>query len=342
MPSVSPDPAATPPRFDPKLIGIACGLASSVFYTLATIFLRQVAETRDPIWVSCVKAVPVTLVAWTLIWRRYRHGLPALPAPRTIGMLVATGLIVQLAGNVANQWSLGQIGLALVVPLTLGTLITGGVLLARIWLLEPIVPRSAFALLVLIVAIVVLSLGAGEAGIPKASVDGAAPHVVLGVLAACISGVAYAMSHVVIRRTVTGVTPVAASLGIISLTGLVSLSLISAGFVGFDEIRATTRADLLAMLLAGVFNALGFFTLGVCLQRLSVVYVNAFNASQTAMAAVAGVVIFGEALTLPLLGGVALTAIGLLLMRGHERKAAPTSAVEPAPLADPLPEAQRG
>lgn len=313
-------PARAPAHLDPLVIGLACGLASAICYTGANIFLRQVAETRDPIWVSCVKTLPVSLVAWSLIARRRLQGHPVLPSLRVVLALVATGMAVQLVGNVANQWSLGQIGMALTVPLTLGTIITGGVLMGRIFLHEPIRPRSACALAVLILAIVVLSTGAGRAG---ASIEAAShdpPWVVLGVVAACCSGLAYAVSHVVIRGTVQGTTPVAVPLGIIASTGVVTLGILTLLVPGLDEVRQTTQANLISMILAGICNAAAFFALGKSLQYLSLVYVNAFNASQTALSAIAGVVLFGEAASLALVGGVLLTIGGLVLMRGNDRR----------------------
>ena len=69
------------------------------------------------------------------------------------------------------------------------------------------------------------------------------------------------------------------------------------------------------MILAGLANALAFFALAKSLQLIEVVHVNALNASQVAMAAVAGVVLFNESLTTPLVVGVLLTGFGLLLMR---------------------------
>ena len=300
--------------------GLICGLVSAVCYTGANIFLRQVAETRDPIWVSCVKSVPVTIVAWSMIAHRTWRGWRTLPSPHVCLLLVVTGLVVQLAGNVVNQWSLGQIGMALAVPLTLGTIITGGVFMGRVFLGEPITPRAALSLVVLVLAIVVLSLGAGRAGASLAATSVDPPWTLLGVLAACASGLAYAMSHVVIRGTVTGTTPVAASLGIISLTGFLTLGLLTLAIPGWNEIQRTTRPDLVSMVLAGLCNAVAFFSLGKSLQYLSLAYVNAFNASQTALSALAGVALFGEAVSRPLIGGVALTMLGLLLMRGNERQ----------------------
>ena len=78
---------------------------------------------------------------------------------------------------------------------------------------------------------------------------------------------------------------------------------------------ATTESEWWIMLGAGVCNAIAFVALTKSLQLTSVVYVNALNATQATMAAVAGVLIFQEAVSKALVAGVGLTIVGLLLMR---------------------------
>ena len=75
--------------------------------------------------------------------------------------LVIASLICQLFGNVVFQWSLGIVGMALAVPLTLGTMIVAGAIMGRMVLNEPVTMRMAISTVVLIGAISVLSLGAG-------------------------------------------------------------------------------------------------------------------------------------------------------------------------------------
>ncbi|MBX3413142.1 MAG: DMT family transporter [Pirellulales bacterium] len=310
-------PPASTSRHDPFVVAVVCGLLSAIFYTATNVFLRQVAETRDPAWVGCVKSLPVVLVATIVLARRRLRGEHVLPTWRVLGLLVGTGLIVQIVGNVLNQWALGQVGMTVTVPLTLGAIIVSGVVMGRVFLGEPISPRAVVSLAVLVLSILVLSVGTERAEVGTTSL-GATPtqsSVALGVLAACISGLAYATSHVTIRRVSGGNTPMAAALGVIAFTGTVTLGAITLGVVGWEEIRATTRADLFSMVMAGMCNAAAFFSLGKSLQVLSMAYVNAFNASQTAMSAMAGVLVFGEAFTPTLAVGVLLTIAGLLVMR---------------------------
>ena len=57
-----------------------------------------------------------------------------------------------------------------------------------------------------------------------------------------------------------------------------------------------------------------FIALSVALKSLPVIAVNLLNASQVAMAAVAGILLFSEPVTNSLVIGVALTLIGLVAM----------------------------
>jgi drug/metabolite transporter (DMT)-like permease len=72
------------------------------------------------------------------------------------------------------------------------------------------------------------------------------------------------------------------------------------------------------MLLAGLFNTAAFLAFTRSLQIATVVYVNALNATQACLAALAGVLLFGEALSPELALGVVLTIAGILLIRRRQ------------------------
>jgi drug/metabolite transporter (DMT)-like permease len=184
----------------------------------------------------------------------------------------------------------------------------------------------AVATAVLISAIGVLSVGVEHADEPLTQAEANAWRLAAGVAGACLSGFAYAVLSVVIRRCVTTATPMSTTMFVTTLTGAVSLGAVSWVKLGPAELLATPPPDLTMMLLAGFWNAVAFVMLTKALQLTSVVYVNALNASQVAMAGLAGIFVFQERLTLPLILGVLLTATGLVLMRKPRR---PTGAVTP-------------
>ena len=304
----------------PVLLGTVLGIISSLSYTAANVYLRKLAGHEDVVWISCIKAVPVAVVAWLLVGRLVRQGRPVWPNRRQLLWLMVSGVLVQLGGNVAFQWSLGQIGLAMTVPLMFGSLILSGALMGRFVLHEPITSRSAIAMLILIIAISILSLGTPQANRSVAeelrSAPGSAALLAAAVAVACLAGVSYAMVGIVIRRVLLARLPVASTLMVISTTGIVVLGAVSLGRVGLAGLLATGEPQFRDMLVAGVFNMLAFFALGKSLEVIPVVRVNALNASQAAMAGVAGVLIFGETLSPALIFGAALTVVGLIAVQG--------------------------
>jgi drug/metabolite transporter (DMT)-like permease len=264
-----------------------------------------------------MKALPTLLLASGLLGYRWLRGQSSWPGRQVMGLLVVSGLVAQVLGNVLFQYSLGIVGIALSVPLTFGTLIVSGALAGRIWLGEPITPRATAAMAVLILSIVILSTGAKAAEQvveSESAVARSAWHVAWGVAAACMSGFAYGLLGVALRRAVSAKTPTGTTLFVISGTGVVSLGLCSLVRLGWTGLTETPSVDLSYMWWGGVFNAMAFMVLIQALKLAPLVHVNAVNSSQTALAAVAGILIFAEPFTLTLAVGVAFTMAGLLLL----------------------------
>jgi DME family drug/metabolite transporter len=324
-----PEPFRPISLIDPHVFGTICGLFSAVVYTCSNSFLRAV-DTCDPVWVSATKAVPTTLCMGMVMAVMAFRGQKVLPSPRMLAAIAIGGLIGQLGGNISFQWALGQIGVALTVPLSLGGMILGAAVLGRIFLGEPVTPKAALALALLLAAIVVLSLGAQAAG--KSVVQTTVPtwQLAAGVAAACLCGGAYSILNVILRYCVTRGAPLPATLFTVSFVGLISLGFIAWLRIGQAGILATTQKEMGLMLSAGVCNTIAFIALTKSLQLTSVVYVNALNATQATLAALAGVLIFREALSPWLALGVGLTIAGLLVLaRAHRGMRELATDVEP-------------
>jgi drug/metabolite transporter (DMT)-like permease len=312
-------------RGDGGWVATLCGIASALGYMAANVCLRSVTEL-DPFWVSQMKALPTVAVVGPLVALRLVRGQGLVPSTQMLGVIGGIALLGQVGGNVAFQWSLGIVGIALAVPLTLGTMITAGALLGWLILGDRVSKEMTIASGILLIAIIVLSLGAGAA---NASVVGLSASgfgsgswylVVAGVLAACLAGASYSCLSVTLRYCSNRGAPVASLLFLVGLAGFVVLGAIVAMRHGIRTPWITTSPRDYAYLLgAGTFNLVAFASLTKALQLSSVVFVNALNASQTALAALAGVVLFGEAFTLTMATGVTLTAIGLLWMRPRKK-----------------------
>ena len=159
--------------------------------------------------------------------------------------------------------------------------------------------------------------GTGQSALEPSSDGGGV--LILAIMASCLAGLSYGIGSVVVRRCVTGNVTLSATLFIIGGTGVICLGAGAVSISGIEAVRQTSMSDWLTMLAAGAFNALAFFTLAKSLQFLTVLHANLINGSQVAMSALAGVLLFGEALTLTLISGVILTTVGLSIIRGNRR-----------------------
>jgi drug/metabolite transporter (DMT)-like permease len=309
-----PPPDEPPSFFRSAAFGTLCGLVAAVGYTACNLCLRAVMEV-DPFFVSTIRAIPTVVILAPIVLARPFSGQALLPPWRIVAILAVTGLAGHVVGNGSFQYGLGIVGVALAVPLCLGSMIVGGATLGRVVLNEPITFRMALGLALLVAAIFVLSGGAQKA---SESVHALTPsgQVGLGVAACCASGVFYAVMGAVLRHATRGLSTLSQSLTIVSTVGLVGLAVASCWSVSSTELNAVTTNQVLMMLAAGVFNAIAFVALTRALQLMPLVYVHALNATQATMAAIAGVLIFGEAQSSFLVSGVVLTIAGLLFMHG--------------------------
>lgn len=309
-------------KITPLAAGVFFGATSAVLYTAANVALRKCVGV-DPFLVAAVRAAPTVIVlAPILIWMLVRR-VPLLTSNRLIPRFVLVALIGQFVGNAAFQFALEVIGLAASVPITLGVLIICGATLGRLILGEPVSVTKVIAIIILVSAIVILSIP-GQSTMPAESTSRLSS--IAGAGCAAASGAAYALFGVVMRQTLNGGVTATLTMFISGAVGTVSLW--SAAFLRLGmETIATTQADQWwIMIAAGILNFTAFVALSYALKVLPIIAVNLINASQVAMAAIAGVFIFAEPVTQSLLAGVFLTFTGLLILAtGRKRSSEKTT-----------------
>ncbi len=240
-----------------------------------------------------------------------------MPTLRVVVTLILVGLAVQLAGNLSLQWAFGVVGLAISVTVVFGVMLIASAVMGLIVLGERVSHRSAGAVGLLMGSIVLLSFGAGTANQSIAATSGVATGsfwVVLGIGAACLAGIAYAVMSVVIRHTVNNAVSPVTIIFITTTVGVGTTGSLSIWRVGIPELIATRSTDLAIMLAAGTFNLVAFLLLNKGLQLTTVVHANVYNASQVAMCAVAGMLLFTEPPSPILLLGLCLTISGMILI----------------------------
>jgi len=300
-----------PLGLDPIVIGTACCVISALGYTATNICLRFLADHANQVQVICVKELVTVAVVGPWLLVRGCRGLPTWPRLPALVPLAVVGLATQLVANLGIIWAMSVVGLAVTIPTALGVSLAGSALLGRIFLGERVSPRAGAAVGLLIASIVLLKMGA-DRGIQLMAIDPV--RVGLGVGAACLAGATYAALTVVIRRSVTNdVSPNAVVL-LVTGTGVLSLGPLSLWQLGFEGWAETPPGDFVIMLLAGSLNLIAFLAITKGLQLTTVVHANVLNASQVAMAAVAGLLLFAEQPSAQLVLGICLTIVGMMLI----------------------------
>ncbi|MBA63473.1 MAG: hypothetical protein CMJ76_14040 [Planctomycetaceae bacterium] len=301
--------------------GIILGAVSSIGYSAANVFLRAVDDC-DPVWVSCVKAVPTILIVFPwLVWHYQKNERKICP-PRIVVGLVLLSMTSHFLGNVGFQWSLNKIGISLAVPICLGVLIVTGALVDWWFLKDTPSRRTILSMFILITAVVVLSTGGKQAFAQlKQTLENpdANPYLlVFAVGAVIVSGVNYGFFGAVIKVVGNRGVSQPAIMTIISITGFLFLLVISASNGSWEVPRNLAADNLLQMILAGVCNAIAFVALVSAIKILSVTRYNLVNASQAALGAITGAVIFQEPVSGWMVGGIILTIIGLMVMKRNK------------------------
>lgn len=299
----------------PLAVGSLLCLAAAMLYASVYVCLRYLSHGDSSTWALCVKeSVSVVLVGPWLAWQVWR-GRRVFPSGRAMFALVVAGLATQLIANVAQLWAFGVVGLSIAVPVTQGTNLTSAAVMGRVFLGERVSLPALLAIGLLIAAIALLSLGAphAQSSIATLAEDAANRWKALaGVAAAILAGVVYASLAVTIRRTVTSDTSPTIVLIVITAMGMLSLAPLSWYRCGLAPLLHVSGSDLLVMLASGVMNLVAFAAIIKGIQMTSVVRANLISSSQTAFAALAGMLLFGEVLVTTTLIGLGLCMLGML------------------------------
>ena len=304
-----------PPRFDPTMLGTACCIGSAICYTAANICLRQLAGWDvHPAWVIAIKElVTVVAVGPFLLWLMLRGKL-AFRNLKVLAVLMAVGIGVQLAGNLSVQWAFGTVGLTVSMPTAMGVMLVGSAVIGVVWLGERVTSQSALAIVLLIVAISLLAVGTGigrqSGGIASKDLPSLG-IALLGVAAAALGGTMFATLAAAVRYAGSREAPISVIVFVITGMGVICCGLISVNRVGLEGMAATPADRLAWMLASGVFNLLGFLLITKGLQLTTLVHANVLNASQVALAAVAGILFFQEPSNAWLITGSVLTIVGI-------------------------------
>jgi len=311
-----------------NLHGVLLGLAAAVTYSIANLALRGLAKTDSGLgwsmWVAGTKAFPTFFVAIILICVRRWRGQTSFTDWNFVWPIAVAAFFNQLGGNLAFQLSLVKIGLAISVPICFSSIICSGAIVGRFVLGDAVSVRTGISMGLMVASIIFLSTAATNrtTAVVSAAASASAQAIpgsddwgtATGVALAMISGLAYGITGVYIRKAVRSQMPVAATLFLFSAAGFLVLCPLSLTLLSVSTIAATTRQEWAMISTAGIFNAIGFFAITHAMRHLTISRTNVINASQNAFCAIGAVIVFGETLSSFGFLGIALTITGLLTL----------------------------
>lgn len=308
-PVISDDSAAT-------LRALMLGFSAAAAYSVANLALRGLSRPEGGIgwdmWVAGTKAFPTFFVAILMLLNRLRKRQTSFTTWSVVWPIATAALFNQLGGNLAFQMALSRIGLAISVPICFSMIICSGAVVGRFVLGDQVTVRTGISMGMMVASIAFLSTAAQTRSSALPTVVDSS--VAVGVLLSMISGTAYGVTGVFIRKAVRSQMPVAATLFLFSAAGFLVLCPLSLTVLPLATIAATTSTDWQTIALAGTFNAIGFFSITHAMKHLNISRANVINASQNALCAVGAVAVFGESLSAFALLGIGLTIGGLLIL----------------------------
>jgi len=265
----------------------------------------------------------VVIVGLWLGTQAYR-GKKVLPGARLLVVLAVMGLITQWAGNLPVIWAMSVVGLSITIPVALGTNLTFSAILGWFILREKITGTSAFAIALMSISVVLFSLGASQVSEAITASTGksvSTTMTIVAVLAAVTAGIVFACLAIVIRRSVTRSTSPSVVVFMITFLGVLTLGPWSLYQNGVEMLYAIPVRDHILMIVMGSLNLIGFISVAKGLEMTTVAHANVLTASQVAMVAVAGMMLFNEPASPWLIVGVCLAIAGIIIIRpAHEEE----------------------
>lgn len=275
-----------------KLGTFLCTL-SAIAYTAYNLCLGDASKRQDPAWVNCITSfVSVALVGPYLIWLIAR-GRKVFTSLKESLSLLGVSLITQL-GCVLLVWAMSIVGAAVSIILQTGIMLASSAILGYFFLRERVSILQIAAIILITFSIAFFCIGAetvDSSGISQSlSFRG-----LMGVGAASLSGIAFAILTVAVRKTVTGDTLPLTVVFLMNVMGVVALGPWSIYTVGVDKLIHTAHLDLGLILAAGVFNLIAFFLVTKSLQMIPVVRLNVLNNGLSSLlTALAGTLLLHE------------------------------------------------
>jgi drug/metabolite transporter (DMT)-like permease len=301
-------------------------LVSAFAYTAVNVTLRLAAPTIDPVLGSLLRQVPLAIIAWLFLVSTgagpVRPRSPEFFGWPIIVALLAGGAASFVLGNILYFQALTNGGLGVTVGGVQAGSVLGGLWIGLLALRERPPREQLFGALVIVAGLV--EIGIAQTG-----------SVIelwwLGLLFALGAGTTYAFSNTLSRWVQRQRPLLFAALAVSSIGGLVPLlvMVIARGATG-----ATIAADgpsVVAVLGAGLANAVALASLALAVRSAPVATVNTISSSSIVLSFIASVVLFNELGSPPMIVGITLVTAGIIVSQVRRRPPAPDATAAATP-----------
>jgi drug/metabolite transporter (DMT)-like permease len=307
-------------------IGEGLALVSVIGYTTVNALVRSVALAVDPFSASLIRQLPLLAVATVAVLvirpRALLGGTGIAISRRDQWLLMGSGIISFLLGNVLLLVGFAQAGLSAAIVATQGGMVLGGIALSAWFLHEPPTGRQLLGAAIVLAGLVL-------AVVPTLSSDANAASLTVGFLAALGAGLSFTVSSAASRsvqrdRSDAFVTALFLTNG----AGTVALALYCAirGVAdGSGMLAGMGSREALVMLAVGLVNAVAIGAITLAARYTTVTTISTLSALIIVTSMVVGATVFSEVIHPLLIVGAVLIIAGVLVVQAFAPKATTTT-----------------
>jgi drug/metabolite transporter (DMT)-like permease len=349
VPSAVSLAALSPSAGKERWIGTFFALLSTTFYGVSNVVMRYLADCKTDIdWILCYKELIgfSLLIPW-LLFRWYQGRLMYI-SKRLIFYVIIAAIICQLIGSHLQLLGYAVIGLIISVPLIQSATLLGVALLGYMILGEPLSLRRKTAIVILIAAVTILSIGKSVAGGTAADGTQQSLPLLISTAAAAgafLAGIAFSVYIIILRGVVRRywkdensprqsfsvrhwvgydyVTkkgdcfyspfPVTLMMAVVFGIGILIFGFFlyaKHGSAGFYDVPSIAWC---LIPVSGICNTIGFFFQIQGLRMTTAVQASLVAVSQILILSFIGYLFFGEAVNVLVIFGLVLTSYGVIM-----------------------------
>ena len=289
-------------------------IVSAFAYAAVGVMLRAAAPTIDPVLGSLLRQVPLVVIAIGALvivgGRVLRPGDPEFLGWPFIAALAASGAASFVVGNIMFFEALKSGGLGVTVGGVQAGSVLGGLWIGFLALRERPVREQLFGAALIVAGLVQIAIAQSQQ---------LAEMWWVGLLLALGAGTTYALGNSVSRFVQRTRPLLFATLLVSGLGGIVPLAGIVGARAALGESMLADTSAVLAVLAAGLVNALALASLALAVRAAPVATVNSISSGSIVLGFVASVLVFGENGSPPMIVGITLVTGGIIVAQVRRR-----------------------